>query len=254
VSNQNALKNLVQKLNALKGRKFDLIIVPPAPWLETCSKSSTMFKDLPHEVIPHASDENVYRILDKTFCREVFNLPKDKIIFMFASENVTSKRKGFYLLKEALSILNNPDIHLLIVGMSNELIQKELSQLGKDNYSFTNFINDETLLSIAYNAVSAILIPSIEDNLPLTLIDSLLCGVPSVAFNVGGMKDHIVEGINGHKAEDLSGASFAKAINNFILSKDGYDPQKIRAAALKLYAKPVHAAQYISLYKKLVNW
>ncbi len=247
INDQNAKINLNLKINNLKKSNTILRIVTPANWLNDCSKSSTLFKDIEHFIIPHASDEKIYQPLNAAYCMEVFNLPKDKIIFLFASDAINNVRKGFSLLHEALSQLNDSNIHMLIIGDKNLEIPLPIG-----SYSLTGYINDEKLMSIAYNAASAIIIPSIEDNLPLTLIDSMMCGTPSISFDIGGMRDYINNNINGLKSEHFTSSSLADTIQSFMNSIDNFDEKCIRTIAESKFSKTTHAKDYISLYENIL--
>jgi glycosyltransferase involved in cell wall biosynthesis len=52
-------------------------------------------------------------------------------------------------------------------------------------------------LNRIYNSSDYFIIPSIEDNLPNTVSESLLCGTPVIGFNVGGIPEMIINNQNG---------------------------------------------------------
>jgi glycosyltransferase involved in cell wall biosynthesis len=111
-----------------------------------------------------------------------------------------------------------------------------------------NLITNENALVDIYRAADIFVLPSLEDNLPNTIMESLSCGTPVVAFNTGGipeMIDHMQNGylaeyknmddlvrgilwIKGHSIEELAKSSRNKVLNN-------YHPEKISNAYKKLY-------------------
>ncbi|WP_445153242.1 glycosyltransferase [Aeromonas hydrophila] len=52
-------------------------------------------------------------------------------------------------------------------------------------------LHDDISLCLLYNAADLFVAPSLQDNLPNTLVESLSCGTPCVAFKIGGMIDLI---------------------------------------------------------------
>jgi len=66
-------------------------------------------------VLPCGVDLDLFRQMDKEWCRKKLNLPHDKkIVFFPASPG--NKQKGFDILKEALLLLGRKDVHLLTGG------------------------------------------------------------------------------------------------------------------------------------------
>jgi glycosyltransferase involved in cell wall biosynthesis len=245
---QNAALNLSYKIKSLQAFKGKLYPVAAAHWMKNHMEKSTLFKRLHIEVIPHASDEKIYRPMDKQFCKSVFNVPENKILFLFLADNTDIKRKGFDLLLDALTFIGTERVHFLIVGHVSSKMK-----LPTEHFTQTGIIRDERLLALAYNAANAIIIPSREDNLPLTLIDSQMCGVPAIAFDTGGTAEHIIEGKNGFKAEEITAASLAGAIKKAISRLDEIRAEPIHQQAMEKFAKPVLAHHYLSLYKKVLD-
>ncbi len=65
---------------------------------------------------------------------------------------------------------------------------------------YTGHINDERTLATFYAAADLSVAPSLEDNLPNTVMEALACGTPCVAFDIGGIPDMIEHQVNGYLA------------------------------------------------------
>jgi glycosyltransferase involved in cell wall biosynthesis len=51
---------------------------------------------------------------------------------------------------------------------------------------YTGHLSDDVSLRLLYSAADAIVIPSRQDNLPNTGLESMACGTPEIAFDAGG--------------------------------------------------------------------
>lgn len=168
--------NIKQKsLSTFKG----LTIVTPSVWLEKLSSNSSMLGKFSHQVIPNGIDTGTFKVFPKEIARNVFNLPNDKIILSYISEDIKATRKGFNLLVDAIRyLLPNKDIAVCATGRSNNLNIPEVGNLG--------YINDEHLMALVYATSDFFILPTMEDNLPNTMLESLSCGTPVISFNIGG--------------------------------------------------------------------
>ena len=65
---------------------------------------------------------------------------------------------------------------------------------------YLGILNDDLSLVLAYCAADIFVAPSVQDNLPNTVIEAIACGTPAVAFSIGGMPDLIEHQQNGYLA------------------------------------------------------
>lgn len=240
----NAFIDQKYKLSFVKNQQ--IIITAPSIWLRDCSKNSTIFKDLLHLHIPYSLSMSIFNIRNKEFSRSVFNLPLDKKILLFVSDSIENKRKGFDLLLDAIKNLNDPDILICAIGEQNQSILPE-------NVVFLGRITDQRLIALAYSAADLFVLPSIEDNLPNVMLESLACGIPIVTFPVGGMLDVIETGFNGILANKISSESLADALNDFIGNKYVFDRNNIRQNTIDKFSPSIQSNKYLDVYKNLIE-
>jgi len=115
-------------------------------------------------------------------------------------------------------------------------------------------ISDDRKLALVYSAADIFVLPSLEDNLPNTAIESLACGTPIVAFKVGGIVDIVKHGNTGILADFPTSDSLANAIEFAIknpaqLSSMG---TKCVDAARQMYRPEMQSNAYISLFNSLI--
>jgi glycosyltransferase involved in cell wall biosynthesis len=223
------------------------VITAPSKWLTECSAQSRLFGNFKNLLMPSSLDLSVFKPLDKSFCRAALNLPQDKKIVLFVSYSIENKRKGFDLLRDAIKQVNSPYLHICAVGSFNTGSDSELES------TFLGKIYDERLMALVYAAADVFLLPSREDNLPNTMLESLACGTPVIAFPIGGMLDVIITGSNGILADDLSSNSLSLALNDFFDGRYKFNRDKISKNAHELFSPVLQAKKYVSLYEEMLQ-
>ena len=76
-----------------------------------------------------------------------------------------------------------------------------------------NYVSNEKELVDIYNAVDLYVTPSLQDNLPNTIVEAMACGIPCIGFNVGGIPQMIDHLHNGYVAEYQSSKDLANGIH-----------------------------------------
>lgn len=179
-----------RKQKAWAGKSFQ--IVTPSHWMADCVRQSTLFAGLPVSVISNCIDHTLYRPLPRELAREALGLPQDKQLLLFGAMSSTSDpRKGYHLLIPALQQLKvegkAEQVELVVFGAS----RGDAEQVTGIKTHYMGRLHDDISLCLLYNAANLFVAPSLQDNLPNTLVESLACGTPCVAFDIGGMKDLI---------------------------------------------------------------
>jgi glycosyltransferase involved in cell wall biosynthesis len=235
------------KREVLKKRKCEIYIVSPSAWLLNESLKSELFSGFSHSLIPNGLDETKFINHSKAESRRFFNIPEDQLILLFVADYITNKRKGIdYLLKAIESVKNKAKLMVYSIGNSNENNDKGgLFALGR--------IEDEDTMAKAYSAADVFVIPSLEDNLPNTMLESLMCGTPVIGFPVGGIAETIEDGVNGYLCDDISVNALEKTIKKYIENKNLFNPEQIALDARKKFSGDIQARAYIELYKQILN-
>jgi glycosyltransferase involved in cell wall biosynthesis len=240
--------------NHKKKLKNKITFVAPSLWMKDCIEQSALFCDSPVVHIPYPIDLEVYQPRDKNVLRDLLGLPQDKKLIAFGAMNaLAEERKGFkYLLSAIHQLRDSSEIfsntELVVFGSSRPAA--EINGVFKTHY--LGKLSDELSLALAYGACDVFLAPSTQDNLPNTVIESMACGVPVVAFNIGGMPDMIENGYNGFLAEPFSSDGLATGISRVLLDSTNF-ANNARQRALDSFSPDNIAGRYISLYNELIN-
>lgn len=241
-----------RKKNAYAG--LNLTIVTPSQWLAQCARKSSLLKDFRIEVIPNGLDLNVFKPVDRKTAREQLSLPPDKKYILFGAISSTSdRRKGFHLLHPALLKLsenhNMKDVELLVFGASEPENPPDFGLPTR----YLGTVNNDEHLALLYTASDVCVTPSLQDNLPNIVVETLACGTPCVAFNIGGMPDMINHLKNGFLAKPFDPEDLAKGIH-WVLGEDLHClTTHARKKAEEMFALPIAAKNYRDLYEKCLK-
>ena len=116
------------------------------------------------------------------------------------------------------------------------------------------YVSDEKKIIDIYNAIDVYVTPSMQDNLPNTIMEAMACGVPCVGFNIGGVPELINHGINGFIAEPKNVDSLAEGIIS-VLSEDiykNYSDNCVSKVASE-YSYSVIVSKYLEIYKNALK-
>ena len=249
IYNKLLKKNIAKKKQYLKDA--NLTIISPSVWLGDLARNSEVFKGLSVNVIPNCLDLNIFYPKDKIQARKKNNLTEiDKKYILFVAEDPNDKRKGIHFLLSAFAkIKNKSKFCVLIMGKKLENIQFDFQiiELG--------FKNKEADIADCYNAADFFVIPSIEDNLPNTVLESLACGTPVLGFNIGGIPDMVINNKSGLLCDMNDEQCFIRNLE-LLLDMDNYKSFSIEARQIveNKFSEVIVIKQLISLYKsKLVK-
>jgi glycosyltransferase involved in cell wall biosynthesis len=246
VEKKVATENIDLKKQAV-AKTDNLTIVAPSEWLAEQARMSEVFKDIPVLCIPYGIDSQIYSPRDKDFSRSILNIPKDKKVILFVADSIDNNRKGFVFLKKALEQL--ADSNLVLCAIGNKYGNLE----SIDNVFELGPIFDERLMSVAYSAADVFVIPSLMDNLPNTVLESIMCGTPVIGFPVGGIPDMIQDGVNGFITKEISVNSLVETLNRFLDNPSCFNGVDIRNNAIKKYDQKIQAKKYIDLFNSILN-
>lgn len=241
--------NLSLQADALK-EVDNLTVVCPSRWLYEASKASKLFGRYRHELIPYSLNTEVFKPRSTSEIRQSLGLNKHKKILLFVATHLGHIRKGLRHLIEALNILegqvNTNNLQLAVVGNGRPASLPEnmdVIELGR--------IPDEAKMAEVYAAADIFILPSEQDNLPNTVLESLSSGTPVVGFEIGGIPDMVSDSSLGCLGRNIGPEDLAAAIKEAI-STD-FDRDHIRKVAHERYQPIVQAKAYSTLYQDILT-
>ena len=214
----------------------NLHIITCSDWLGNRAKQSSILGDHDIQTIPNAIDTEFFSPTTNSL-----GLDPSKKHILFVAMRVNAPAKGFHLLKEALQFIDSATTELLLVG--GEMTE----DLPLRSHSFGQ-VTDPAKMRDIYAAADVFVTPSLEENLPNTIMEAMACGTACVGFQVGGIPEMIEHQKTGYVAKAFDPADLAKGIN-WCLS-DEKAGAKSRERAVNLYDQKIVAQQHLNFYAK----
>ena len=225
-------------------------------WLKGKAEESALLMQHPIIHIPNPINTNLFRPRNKQESRIKSGLPNDKKLILFGSVKITDKRKGIDYFIESCKLLVQKypklieELGVVVYGKDSE----QLKPLVPFQVYPLNYISNEKELVDVYNAVDLYVTPSLEENLPNTIMEAMACGIPCVGFNVGGIPEMIDHLHNGYVADYRSSEDFANGIH-WALSESEYQSlsEEARRKVTASYSENIIAQKYIDVYNKITG-
>ncbi len=243
-----------RKAQAWKG--FPIVIVAPSRWIAECAAASSLFSEADIRVIPNGINTTLFKPCDRSKAREILGLPQDRRLILFGAMSPTvEQRKGFkYLLSAIKDLAVNgwgDNTELLVYGAKDS---KKMPDFGL-KARYIGHVPDDEAMVLLNVAADVFVAPSIQDNLPNTVMEALACGTPVVAFRIGGMPDMIVHGETGWLANPFEHQDIVKGIVHVIedASRREMMGRQAREKVMRDYAENIVARRHIELYEQLLG-
>lgn len=257
-----------KKMEAYKD--LDLHIVTPSRWLGDCAKKSALFGNFPVHVIPNCIDTDLFRPLtmdeiltlaerqENAAIRRVFSEATqekriEKPFVLYGAMNAATDRiKGFSSLLSALQLIDKQgfEANFVVFGANEQELPMQFKHI---NVTFVGYISDSNILAALYSIADVMVVPSLTENLSNAIMESLSCGTPVVAFNIGGNGDMIDHKQNGYLAAERDSEDLAKGIEWCLAHNiDSALSKNAREKVMKNYTIDIVSEKYKQLYESLV--
>ncbi|MEJ6982539.1 glycosyltransferase [Pedobacter sp. P351] len=243
------------KHRAYQDLKFS--IIAPSKWMAASIRRSKLLGNADIHVIPNTLETEIFKAYPKDSSKKHLELDTGKFIMLsgfMPSRN--DLHKGTPYLIEALELLvtknliNKDRAELIVFGNRND---KNVSDFPFKT-TFLGTISNDEKLAICYSAADVFLTPSLEDNLPNTVMESLACGTPVVAFTTGGIPDMVEHKKNGYLAKYKSSDDLAEGIAWVYNHQQRQTlSEAARTSVEENFSEMVIADRHLQLYHRLLN-
>ena len=228
-------------------QKYDnLHFVSPSNWLYQLAKKAVLTKEKPIFYIPNLVDTTIFKPSDKKAVRQILNLPSSDTLIGFGAISPKSPYKGWLYLIEALELTakteSTKNIGIVIFGSDYDI---EIAKAIPFKCYFVGRLHDEYSAALVYNAIDLFMAPSLAETFGLVILESLRCGTPVVAFEIGGVPELIDHKNNGYLAKYRDSADLAEGILFCLTNLSKVD-------ALPEFDAKLIMEQHLQLYKEIL--
>lgn len=159
--------------------------------------------------MPNGVDLNLFRIHPRARARTELGWPQGPTLLSVGN---LVENKGHHIAIESLTRL--PAFRLVISGEGPQ--RQTLEQLANelDVSSRVMFLGrvDQARLAICYSAADILVLPSSREGWPNVLLESMACGTPVVATQVGGIPEIVNSARAGRLIADRTASSLADGV------------------------------------------
>lgn len=246
---QNDLSSKIWHKKMALFSKANLHLVTCSAWLKSIATTSSLLSNFKVQNIPNTIDLELYRPAEK--------VERKKSTILFQAMNINDKRKGLKYFLEALKIIEkeyvdfSKSIELVIFGKDT---RSQIDDLSFD-VNYLGLLKSQQEIIDAYHQSDLFVIPSLEDNLPNTIMEAMACGVPVVGFETGGIPEMVAHKKTGYIATQKDSRNLAEGIIWALENKDRQKElaQNARRKAEEDYAHSVVSRQYKDVYESILK-
>lgn len=201
---------------------------------------------------PNARFKVLYNAVP-TYGRNLYNPDADTIVFM----GRLGERKGtFDLIKAFSAVASHIDnkYHVTLCGDGDiEAARSQINELGlSDRIKCLGWVDAEQREHILNEAVLNVL-PSYNEGLPMSILEAMAHGIPTISTNIAAIPEVVQSGVNGMLIEPGDTDALGDALASLLDDVDGRKRMSVAAFELieSSYSLDTHMKQVKELYRSL---
>lgn len=242
-------KYFATKRAALAGKNVH--VVAPSRWLIELARVSPIFAEANSFTrIPYGMPVDRLYPLEIDEAKAALGIAPEQFVIAFGAMDLANRRKGADKLVAALSaVAHDPRVTCLVFGSGD---------LNAGSHSLpptvhVGHVSDDGLRRQVYSAADVFVLPSTEDNLPLTGLEAMACGTPVIGFDAGGIPDYVIPGRTGLLASNHDAEQLAQCLRHAVEHPDQMRTmsRQARDSIISQYESSLEAGRYIQLYRNL---
>jgi glycosyltransferase involved in cell wall biosynthesis len=198
---------------------------------------------------------NIEKFLDKMNKQSDIVRPSEKKVIIYTGRLI--QLKGVYLLIDALSklkkIRNDWVCWIVGDGEMKSKLEKQSAHLGLNDH--VKFLGRRDDVPTLLHRSDIFVLPSLQDNMPLSLIEAQIAGNAVVISNAGGMPEMVKDGQTGFVFPSGESDPLFHHLNN-LLENDALRNTisfNIRQWALKYWSINTMTERLVTIYNELIS-
>jgi glycosyltransferase involved in cell wall biosynthesis len=166
-------------------------------------------------------------------------------------------QKGFaYLLKAVRTLRASfPEVRLLVVGEGPDRgkIEELVAELGLNGV--VTLAGQQADMPAIYASIDVFVLPSLNEGLPMTILEAMAASKPIIATRVGAVPSVIIDGETGWLVEPRDEVGLTQAMGKLLSERDLRQrlAQRARAHVEQNYTAAAMAQRYRDLYQSVLK-
>jgi len=166
------------------------------------------------------------------------------------------ERKNQIRLLEALDpIAKKMPLNAIFYGKLEQPYAAGFIRIIKERPWCRHGYADRAMLRAALETATILVLPSLEENCPMAVLEAMSAGVPVVASRAGGIPDLFEDGVSGLFCDPLDVGSIRAQIQR-LLSDPAFAAKiasQARQRALQKFHPRVIAQEHLAIYREVVS-
>lgn len=219
-------------------------LITPSNWLKEYILSKSNLNTNQIKVIPNLIDNSTFKFNEDIW----FDYKNNSNLFsiVISSSYWKDWRKGKDLIYDLFNkIIYAFDGKVIFNIIGDMKINKELEKFSICH----GVVKNKKKIAEIYNKSHCMIFPSRLENLTQTICEALLCGCPSLAFDVGGNKEILDQDIFGYCLKYLDISEFVEAIKDVKLSEKFSNRKEIALNASIKFDNTKILKKHMHVYK-----
>lgn len=249
------MKKLSWKFVVSYYNRCDLVISPTKSLADTLKMHGL---ESPVEIIPNPIDTKLFQPAtsrkSKEEAKKSLGIKGKSLVYMGRvsyEKNIDQAIQAFALAAE-----KNPEIKFFIVGEGPERTKLEAlaRRLGiKEKVIFTGFLRGYKLTR-ALQASEMFVTASQSENMPISILEAMACGLPIIAVSALGIPEIVKNGVNGFLSVPGQPKEMARNILELFEKNDLWEKFSLASRELSLtYSREKIAELHEAAYRRVVN-
>jgi glycosyltransferase involved in cell wall biosynthesis len=231
-------------------------VIAPSRWMAEEAAASGVFSSESIHVVPYGINTSIF---NRSVVRDGNSqLNNEHVRLLFGCQYLGERRKGFEELRQALvrCMSNSRFAKAVEEGRISVTTFGGMMENGLDlpiPVKHLGMLMGEKEVADILRSSSVFICPTLEDNLPNVVMESLACGCPVIAFATGGVPDMVEHQKNGLLSPKGDVEALARDISDFCL--DGALRQSLRNGAKSTchtnHSLETQASRILELYERV---
>jgi glycosyltransferase involved in cell wall biosynthesis len=245
-----SFKNLFIRHKALKHKR--LIIVGKSNWISKSARESTLFKDFDVHTIGNIVNTDFFQPNSKKPTNS-----RSLKIGIGGLNSLRLRRKNSINIEDLIKELLLKKYKVVLFGTTLENLNSFpylLECVTKKAIDFSSKTEDPSVLKRVYDTFDVYIHTAKYENLSNQIMEILACGIPVIAFNIGGNQDLVSHNWNGYLINEVEIAPILSSLEDLISTqKYSFLSKNARYHMMKNYTKDIIVSKYKQIYSQILE-